>query len=888
MKAIKYISVAIFSALSLIACQDDSFNATNKDIRIFADSNVKTRVAFHEDESANKTYVTWEEMDAISLYTKGQVPIYYQAMTTENSNQVEFVKGTPEALNGEEGDSVYAYFPAYKNYPNDTYTNDGIEINCDNYSTFLYAKSKVENNQVHLTFKHLFAYLKLTVTENLFPKDCHPQSMAIWGEHILQGKGTFNLSAETLSIEEGINQVSMDINLENGSTSMYIPILPQPDGTRLTFYYFGEDGWGDFLFARTAPKGGFKAGHVYILDTGSEKELEEMEKQKKALIALYHATHGESWVNNTNWLSDKPIYEWYGVNNNEYRTIESPYVVMLNLDNNGLYGQLPPEFADLMNSLEAGSLDISGNGIYGPVPDAVKQHSEWDNFGWNIIQQNPWNGGRIDMTNINLRMENEEVEYLDESQGETNIYDILRKNKVNHIMIDTPSDAFANIHLSYHNKGYATIIAHQDWMGATREETIQDTKDYPIKDMIRLWKSLGDGSLSGLSGMGNSFLIDDEGYLIEMLNKDWGAPESYYTDIVDSILYARLGEPEEHPIFSTEYYTSTDYSRDGEVVTLQTASVGKGIDLVFMGDAYVDRDMETGGKYETDMKQSMEYFFSIEPYKSFRNRFNVYAVKVISGTEYISDQSGRMDLRIGMFMGNDYGGDDNICFEYASKIPDIDLDNATIVNVVNNPNDFFISGYTNMYDTGASVAHIDVGGPSEVIIHEAGGHGVAKLLDEYIYEGYENVTATTEDKASFDSYYKSRGWGANIDFTNSPDEIQWAHLLKDERYANEVGIYEGAYLWAKGVYRPTEKSVMNQDYSWFNAPSREAIYKAIMRASEGDNWTYDFEDFASYDAINRTMARSAKSLSTDKRKVIHRPPTFIKSPWQNNTVVPYR
>lgn len=455
-------------------------------------------------------------------------------------------------------------------------------------------------------------------------------------------------------------------------------------------------------------------------------------------------------------------------------------------------------------------------------------------------------------------------------------------------MIDTPSDAFANIHLSYHNKGYATIIAHQDWMGATREGTIQDTKDYPIKDMIRLWNSLGNGSLSGLSGMGNSFLIDNEGNLIEMLNKDWGAPESYYTDIVDSILYARLGEPEEHPIFSTEYYTSTDYSRDGEVVTLQTASVGKGIDLVFMGDAYVDRDMETGGKYETDMKQSMEYFFSIEPYKSFRNRFNVYAVKVISGTEYISDQSGRMDLRIGMFMGNDYGGDDNICFEYASKIPDIDLDNATIVNVVNNPNDFFISGYTNMYDTGASVAHIDVGGPSEVIIHEAGGHGVAKLLDEYIYEGYENVTATTEDKASFDSYYKSRGWGANIDFTNSPDEIQWAHLLKDERYANEVGIYEGAYLWAKGVYRPTEKSVMNQDYSWFNAPSREAIYKAIMRASEGDNWTYDFEDFASYDAINRTMARSAKSLSTDKRKVIHRPPTFIKSPWQNNTVVPYR
>ena len=44
-----------------------------------------------------------------------------------------------------------------------------------------------------------------------------------------------------------------------------------------------------------------------------------------------------------------------------------------------------------------------------------------------------------------------------------------------------------------------------------------------------------------------------------------------------------------------EEYTSTDYSKDGEVMTLQKATFGKGINLVFMGDAYVDKDMGKGG-----------------------------------------------------------------------------------------------------------------------------------------------------------------------------------------------------------------------------------------------------------------------------------------------------
>ena len=38
---------------------------------------------------------------------------------------------------------------------------------------------------------------------------------------------------------------------------------------------------------------------------------------RSALVALYNATDGANWVNNTNWLSSEPIGEWFGVTTNE-------------------------------------------------------------------------------------------------------------------------------------------------------------------------------------------------------------------------------------------------------------------------------------------------------------------------------------------------------------------------------------------------------------------------------------------------------------------------------------------------------------------------------------------------------------------------------------------
>jgi len=56
---------------------------------------------------------------------------------------------------------------------------------------------------------------------------------------------------------------------------------------------------------------------------------------RDVLMALYDATDGPNWTNKTNWGSDKPIGEWYGI------TVEDNEIVAISLANNGLNGKFP-------------------------------------------------------------------------------------------------------------------------------------------------------------------------------------------------------------------------------------------------------------------------------------------------------------------------------------------------------------------------------------------------------------------------------------------------------------------------------------------------------------------------------------------------------------------
>lgn len=294
-------------------------------------------------------------------------------------------------------------------------------------------------------------------------------------------------------------------------------------------------------------------------------------------------------------------------------------------------------------------------------------------------------------------------------------------------------------------------------------------------------------------------------------------------------------------------YSSSDYSMDGEVISLQEATEGRGVNIIFMGDGYLDKDMGEGGKYEMIMREAMERFFAYEPYYTFRNRFNIYAVKVVSENEYYSNENSNRALS--------YEQGDRIyfrtteCKAYAKKVPNPYNQPLKIAVLFNSSTTIARSFCTMDLGTGDAVSFI-LGTDERHINHELGGHGFAFLSDEYVEKN-----ETFSEQADLDNLYSQYGYGANVDWRNNPEDVRWAHFLKDSRYGYErLGIYEGGRLFAYGVYRPSENSMMRYNDTPFNAPSREQIYKCIMRFSEGNDWAYDFETFAEVDQRGRMEA----------------------------------
>ena len=81
-----------------------------------------------------------------------------------------------------------------------------------------------------------------------------------------------------------------------------------------------------------------------------------------ALVKLYQETNGNGWTNNTNWLSDKPISEWFGV------TVINNRVNRISLRDNSLFGQLPDEIG---NFSEITYISLTTNVLIGTLPTTI-------------------------------------------------------------------------------------------------------------------------------------------------------------------------------------------------------------------------------------------------------------------------------------------------------------------------------------------------------------------------------------------------------------------------------------------------------------------------------------------------------------------------------------
>ena len=302
-------------------------------------------------------------------------------------------------------------------------------------------------------------------------------------------------------------------------------------------------------------------------------------------------------------------------------------------------------------------------------------------------------------------------------------------------------------------------------------------------------------------------------------------------------------------------YTSSDYSQDGQVTRIHSATVGKGIDVVFVGDAFADKDQDLFNKY---VELGKEAFFTEEPFRSTKNRFNIYRIGSVSKNGIITQEGGDTKFSAQFGQGTYVGGDNNLVNSFVkASIPSVDLTKTIIFVIINKAK---YAGTCHMFSNNQAVCYVPLcrneNEYAQTLRHEGCGHGFGKLADEYFYDSMGRIP---DDEVSELKKWKGFAYGfhENVDLTSDPNTILWSKFISDSRYSGKVGVHEGGYTYPYGVYRPTHNSIMRYNTGGFNAPSREAIYKKIMKFSEGDAWTYDYETFVAFDA----PARSAKAVT---------------------------
>lgn len=312
--------------------------------------------------------------------------------------------------------------------------------------------------------------------------------------------------------------------------------------------------------------------------------------------------------------------------------------------------------------------------------------------------------------------------------------------------------------------------------------------------------------------------------------------------------------------------TQYDYQyAEDEFITLQTATKGNngGINIVILGDGYSAKDISEGKLLE-NVNEAYGHFFDIEPYRTYKDYFNVYTAVSVSPESGVGSVNTIIYNRFnttakgGVTLGGRNDSDNQVIIDYACQAPTVSADNLNHTLVMMIPNTYDYGGICYMWDEGFAIAYCpmsDYGYPFDfrgVIQHEAGGHGFGKLGDEYIYHNTFidacGCTCCGHTEAIYGA--KSLGWYDNLSLTGKMSEVPWSHLIFHEKYSEFVDIFEGGFMHNRGVYRSEQNSCMNNDIPYYSTISRESIVKRI-KAYAGEE--YSFEDFVANDVIEVTV-----------------------------------
>ncbi|WP_327351286.1 M64 family metallopeptidase [Streptomyces sp. NBC_01304] len=294
---------------------------------------------------------------------------------------------------------------------------------------------------------------------------------------------------------------------------------------------------------------------------------------------------------------------------------------------------------------------------------------------------------------------------------------------------------------------------------------------------------------------------------------------------------------------------------DGDVTkVVDNGPTGDRLDIVFVGDGYTGAELD---RFHTDVKERWNEVAAVEPYATYANLFNVWAVDAVSRDSGVSGDPGK-DVVRDTALGSYFWCDDIerlLCIDEAKVDSYVDnAPEADLVMVLSNSSKYGGAGYNTPSPTlgydGIATASAGNALSGQVAIHET-GHSLGKLADEYFYPGtpgYEHYSGPEPGDSNISTLSAAQMENARTKW------YRW--LGETSPDGGTVGAYEGGGYYVTGLNRPTDASMMRVLGKPFNLPGTEAMIAGFHRhASAARALTPTSRPLRSGDTARISLAR---------------------------------
>ncbi len=297
----------------------------------------------------------------------------------------------------------------------------------------------------------------------------------------------------------------------------------------------------------------------------------------------------------------------------------------------------------------------------------------------------------------------------------------------------------------------------------------------------------------------------------------------------------------------------------GEVLEYNRATVGSGVNIVILNDAFNVMEMAVGGVYEISAKETAELFLSMPVVRDYRDHFNVYILM------RVWEKSGLYNLYPDGKFRTLADGQEYRFLPYIENMPqlkDATFDQVSSIHMSNG----LAGGYMWSGSTGIQYAVYSFGAepnPPYWMIHEMMGHAFSSLADVYLMSpditdwNFSLKDLLPNGVVSTDSW-GLREWGLNArviewdqdawdEFISLPGNAQYDSNLNSYKmdlppnYRTKHPTYTGGdEIWTINY----SLNFMNSHSMWNSPWDRYLVYRAVKRLA---GLEYSLNDFFAND-----------------------------------------